>query len=327
VTASTPTPPTVPPPSAGGAGQPPDAPTRTLPSETDPLYPLWKRVQETLSALPFYFRSATTVTGIDARDLFTLNSALGATIEKEVVDTLNNARKQWDPDDDYPLYGFVRQPQTFPDVRLQKVNTDGSIDVLFGIELKGWWLLAKEGEPSARYSPTPLAANDPWDLLVFVPWYLDQVISGTPRALPPFITGARYAAEMRNYYWQHLRGQGDPRITHPPVVTPPPYPSKATQISDRPKFDSGGNFGRVARSGIMDKFVKQTLAVQLNGIEADLWRAFFASYAENATPKDVLAKLERTRKTIQNAAHTETERAELIDALNAIVSALLAGSP
>jgi hypothetical protein len=280
------------------------------------------RVQEALYALPGYFRSETRVTGIDARDLFTMNSALGATIEKQVVDTLNVMRDHWDPDGTYALYSFVRQPQTFPDVRLQKANGDGTFEVLFGIELKGWWLLAKEGEPSARYAVTPLAANDPWDLLVFIPWYLDQVVSGTPRTLPPFITGARWAAEMRNYYWTHGRKSGDPTIRQPTVQTPPPYPGKTKKINDVPKSDSGKNFPRVARSGIMEEFVKQSLGVQLAGIEADLWRSFFKTYAESATPRTVLASLDRTRKRIEKAATSDEERDDLVDGLVAIVDRL-----
>jgi hypothetical protein len=51
-----------------------------------------------------------------APDVFTLASALGATIEEEVVQTLNRMRQVWDPDQEYQTYGFVRQPQTFPDV-------------------------------------------------------------------------------------------------------------------------------------------------------------------------------------------------------------------
>ena len=39
---------------------------------------------------------------------------------------------------------------------------------LLGIELKGWYVLSKEGEPSGRYKVTP-AACAPQDLLVIVP--------------------------------------------------------------------------------------------------------------------------------------------------------------
>jgi hypothetical protein len=76
-----------------------------------------------------------------ASDIFTLNSALGATIEEQVVASLNTLRPVWDPDRQYQTYGFVRQPQTFPDVLLRR-KTDGQ-DILMGIELKGWYILAR----------------------------------------------------------------------------------------------------------------------------------------------------------------------------------------
>lgn len=326
-TGSEPVPPSSPPAGSSAPGTPrsglgvPAAPVWAMPDSSHHMYDLWERVQRALRALPFYFRSETMVEGIDARDLFTLNSALGATIEKQVVDTLNAMRAEWDPDDKYRLYGFVRQPQTFPDVRLQRVTDTGSAEVLFGVELKGWWLLSGEGEPSFRYSVTPLAASA-WDLLVVVPWYLDRVISGTPRALPPFITGAMFAAEMRNHYWQHMRGSGNPVITPPAVITPPPYPSKADKISDKPTSDSGGNFGRLARSRIMDAFVAETLDLQLAGIEARLWVTFFKTYAETATPPEVIARLERARRELARHGTSPEERSELDEAFVAIIERL-----
>lgn len=71
--------------------------------------------------------------------------------------------------------------------------------------MKGWYLLAKEGEPSFRFRITS-AACAKQDLIVIVPCVLDNVISGSPILYEPFIESARYAAEYRNYHWQHLRG-------------------------------------------------------------------------------------------------------------------------
>lgn len=47
------------------------------------------RVGAALKSLPAYFRSETFIEGISAIDIFTLNSALGATIENQVVDALS----------------------------------------------------------------------------------------------------------------------------------------------------------------------------------------------------------------------------------------------
>jgi hypothetical protein len=112
--------------------------------------------------------------------LFSLNSVLGTSIEVQVVHTLNKMRNIWDPDEDWAGYRFERQSQTFPDVRLVRRGA-GDPDIAMGIELKGWYLLSKEGVPSLRFQVTP-AACSPFDLIAVVPWHLSYVLSGTPVA-------------------------------------------------------------------------------------------------------------------------------------------------
>jgi hypothetical protein len=138
-------------------------------------------------------------------DLYTLNSALGASIEQSVVDNLNALRPIWDPDNAYELYTFVRQNQVFPDVLLQTAAPNVQPTIILGVELKGWFVLSKEGEPSFRYTVSPDACADA-DLLAVFPWMLDEVISGRPRLLKPFVAEARYAALHRNHYWGQMRG-------------------------------------------------------------------------------------------------------------------------
>jgi hypothetical protein len=161
---------------------------------------IWEKVKEAIYALPLYFRSETVISGLSATDLFTLNTALGATIEENVVRTLNEMRSVWDPEGRYKLYGFTRQAQTFPDVMLKRyAGQTEHAEVVLGIELKGWYLLSKEEEPSFRFKVTSAACADQ-DLLVVVPWVLSSVISGTPRVFLPFVVPAKYAAEYRNYH-------------------------------------------------------------------------------------------------------------------------------
>lgn len=112
-----------------------------------------------------------------ATDIFTLNTALGATIEDSMVKTLNDLRAVWDSSDEYETYAFVRQPQKFPDVVLRQI--DNGEDVLLGIELKGWYLLAKEEVPTYRFTVTEAACNE-HDLLVVVPWVLSNILAGSP---------------------------------------------------------------------------------------------------------------------------------------------------
>ena len=118
------------------------------------------------------------------------------------LNTLNTLRPVWDPDSEYQTFTFVRQPQTFPDVMLRSVSN--GVKPLMGIELKGWYLLASEKQPTYRFKTTAAACN-PWDLLVVVPWVLSNVLAGTPVLFKPFVKPALYCAQKRNYYWQQER--------------------------------------------------------------------------------------------------------------------------
>lgn len=295
------------------------------PSRPEPLAdhaPLYKRVREALSTVPFYFRTETSIAGINATDIFNLNAALGAAIEDQVVATLNAMRSVWDPEEEYALYGFVRQSQTFPDVLLRRLDRVGDPDaVLMGIELKGWYLLSKEGVPSFRYSVTPAACN-PQDLLVVVPWALSNVIGGTPRAFPPYVENARYAAEYRNYHWQHLRStKSDTGIESPLAVTP--YPKKSDLIADRPKVDGGSNFGRFARTGLMDSFVTSALAQSLSGIESRYWLSFFKAFQDQTEDGAIEQALSKFRDEIEAEGGSDEVRQRmetLVDTLRSLVT-------
>jgi hypothetical protein len=266
---------------------------------------LYKSVREAIATLPVYFRTETHISGIMATDLHTLNTVLGATIEEQVVRTLNLIRTTWDPDGRYALFSFVRQPQTFPDVRLRKASGD---ETLMGIELKGWYLLAKEGEPSLRFQATAAACTNQ-DLIVVVPWVLGNVISGSPILFEPFIESAKYAAEFRNYHWQHIRRTSSDSTIDPPSSALP-YPSKADQILDKPRSDSGGNFGRLARTGVMDTYMAKLHEVPLCGIKTVFWREFLKAFQESTTDAQARTALDRLRQRVQQASELPSPKAQ-----------------
>src|SRR5271166_4097559 len=91
------------------AAQPGPVPSGAPPAEWQGG--LYQRVVNALYALPGLFKTALNISGVRATDLYTLNSALGASIEESVVDNLNALRAIWDPDGAFQLYAFVRQPQ------------------------------------------------------------------------------------------------------------------------------------------------------------------------------------------------------------------------
>jgi hypothetical protein len=248
-----------------------------------------------------HFRSDTLIEGIGATDIFTLSAALGAAIENQVVDTLNQLRSVWDPNAEHPTLVFVRQPQSFPDVLLVDAALSASDPkrIVFGIELKGWYLLAKEGEPSFRFLQTP-AACAVADLIVVVPWCLGNVISGRPRVFTPYLERAKYAAEFRNYHWQYIREAGGDKAIHHPASASP-YPAKSDGSNDEAVGDKGGNFGRFARSGLMDAYLERLKKQPLCGIEACYWLDFFKIFQEHSSEEKIRGALTRLRKKATGA--------------------------
>lgn len=168
-----------------------------------------------LYALPMHFTSPINVEGIEVNDLFSINTLLGGTIEAQTVMLLNSLRSIWDPQGKWADKEFRRYPESFPDVRLVGSNKDDS--PLIGIELKGWYLLSKESEPSLRYKASADAVTE-WDLICCVPWGLSNVLSGKPVVYEPYVEQAKFASDMRTYYWNHRRGDNSKRdcgIHHP----------------------------------------------------------------------------------------------------------------
>lgn len=248
-------------------------PKRVSPNRQWQHFSLWGAVRDAaLPRLSTYFRSTIQIGGISATEIYTFGTVLSAAIEEEVVRTLNEHRELWDPEQQYPEAVFERQSQRFPDVLL--INyAGGQRSILFGIELKSWYLLAKEGEPSFRFTISPNACETA-DLLVIVPWALSYVVAGTPIVFEPFIESARYVAQYRNYWWQSVRITSQNTTILSPR-SPHPYPEGREQVADVPIEDSGRNFGRIARIGIMDDYIQRCLNLSLLGIPVREWQAFF----------------------------------------------------
>lgn len=273
---------------------------------------LHRNVKAALLTLPLYFRTQTVIEGISAVDIFTLNAALGATIENQVVATLNQMRRVWDPENKYMRYAFVRQAQTFPDVLLRAANERGEefAPPLMSIELKGWYLLAKEAEPSFRFSVTPECCA-PQDLIAVVPWALTNVISGSPTVYNPFIESARYAAEYRNHHWEHLRATGGDRGLRL-ATGASPYPRKSDKIADVPVSDSGGNFGRFARTGLMDTYLTQAKQELLAGIRAGHWLGFFKLFQDQSDRAEISGEIEKLKRKISGTNTVPDSRIEAV---------------
>lgn len=275
-----------------------NAPTKAPPDKKWPHYKLWERVNSLFYTLPNHFETELVIRGLNVTEIFSIGGAFSTVVETQVVNILNGLRTIWDPGNQYSGYAFVRQSQTFPDVLLQ--NQQDTRDILFGIELKSWYVLSKEGEPSFRYQTTPEACADA-DLIVITPWILSEVISGTPRLLRPSVELARYAAEYRNYYWQKSRlERGEPfEIGKPPAGNRHPYPISKQEASDEVEGDKGRNFGRIARSGILDGYINSIKAQDYFGIKLAHWITFFKAISETSKDAEIEKKLELLKTKIQ----------------------------
>jgi len=267
---------------------------------------LYQRVVNALYALPGLFKTSLNISGVRATDLFTLNSALGASIEESVVDNLNALRAIWDPDQTFQLYSFVRQPQVFPDVRLQTAAPNVGLQILMGIELKGWFAVAKEGEPSFRYTVTPNACA-PADLLVVFPWILDEIVSGRPKLLQPFVAEARFAAEHRNHYWSVMRGRTGNAAEVVPAEHQAPYPKKGDRFNDGARRDRGRNFGRVARGGVMQEFIGSLMQQPTAGIPLGAWQRFFKIFSDSFTETTLTKQLRQIETNFADAINGTPE--------------------
>lgn len=235
-------------------------------------FELYNKIKDVIGALPMHFKSGTDLFDMSAEDIFSLNSMLGRTVENQVIEVLNKLRPEWD-DGSYPFTYIKRQTETFPDC----IFVDNHRPIL-GIELKGWYLLSKEGEPSFRYTVSEQACNH-CDLLVIVPWALSGAVCGTPRVYSPFIISAKYAAAFRNYHWQNMRKtNSDTTIISP--ENPKPYPVRGDKINEKAVDDGGNNFGRLARTGMMDSFIEMMYNQYLCGIRMDKWLKFMKSVGE-----------------------------------------------
>jgi len=169
----------------------------------------------------------------------------------------------------------------------------------------GWYVLAKEGEPSFRYQVTPNACNLQ-DLVVVVPWALAHVVSGSPILLEPYIESARYAAEYRNYHWSHLRHTDDDKTIHSPEIVTP-YPAKSDKIDDGPVADGGGNFGRFARTGIMDEYLGHIKGRPLAGLRIEYWLRFFKVFQGQKTEQQTRAAIDRLARQVTEEHDMATE--------------------
>lgn len=268
------------------------------PSSEWEYYAVWEKIRETLYALPSYFRMEGSLPNIPAKDLHSANTLLGAAIEEHIPIALNQLRSTWDPESQYADCLFKRQPQTFPDVAFRRETADGN-EVIFGIEIKSWYILAKEMEPSFRMDVNRNFCA-PADLAVIYPWAFSAAVSGTPRLFRPLVLGARKAARLRNEFWVSKAKNNEWAQIKEPDQESCYYPAKSDKINDLAPRDSGNNFGRVARTGVWDIAIGRLLREEsIAGIPLLGWHGFLSSFKESTTIEQAQVSIARLKKVLE----------------------------
>jgi hypothetical protein len=296
-------------------------PKKLSPNKTWEHFAVWQKVYDLLEALPNYFQSEILIKGLNVTDIYAVGNLFSAVIESQIADILNKLRDVWDSENKYSNYVFVRQSQTFPDVLF--VNAQKNNDVIFGIELKAWYLFSKESEPSFRFTVDPDACAST-DLLVVIPWFLSDVVSGTPKLLFPYIESGKYAAEYRNFYWAKSRENSarNTSIIRPPEEHRHPYPQSKVEASDKAENDKGNNFGRIARAGLLDEYLLRVKAVDYLGIKVSHWMKFFKAMSENKTSEEIDKQLDGILETIRTEIEPNQAALSYQETLRAIVENL-----
>jgi len=284
-------------------------PQRKYPNSSWEYYDLWLTIQKILYALPNYFESEIVVKGVNPTDLYAVGSLFSTAIESSLVNVLNKTRNVWDVNNVYPAFTFKRQAQTFPDVLLVDASNRNSIR--FGIELKAWYALSKEGEPSFRFKIDPDSCADA-DLLVVVPWLLSEVTSGKPVLLPPFVELAKYAAECRNYYWaeSRLKVGKNSTINRPASQYRKSYPAAKEKASDSAQEDAGNNFGRISRSGqgnLLNDYLDEIHNQEYLGIKIKHWIKIFKALAEGRNDEQIDSALDKVLNDVKQSLATSEE--------------------
>jgi hypothetical protein len=88
-------------------------------------------------------------------------------------------------------------------------------------------------------------------------------------------------------------------IVRPPEVYRRPYPQSKVEASDKAENDKGNNFGRIARSGLLDDYLLKIKAIDYLGIKVSHWMKFFRVMSENRTSEEIDRQLDGILETIK----------------------------
>jgi hypothetical protein len=105
-------------------------------------------------------------------------------------------------------------------------------------------------------------------------------------------------------------------------MTSTPYKGKS---SDKPVADPGGNFGRLARTEIMDEYTTAVMSEPIAGIEAEYWLAFLKLFEQKASPGKILGGLANLRKKVTSKTGEPTGSPDLAEEILSVLEKYLTG--
>ena len=65
--------------------------------------------------------------------------------------------------------------------------------------------------------------------------------------------------------------------------------------------DKGGNFGRFARTGLMDEYLRRAKEELLAGIRAEYWLSFFKIFQDQRDPGTIRQEIEKLRQRVESS--------------------------
>jgi len=97
-------------------------------------------------------------------------------------------------------------------------------------------------------------------------------VTGSVRLYRPLVISAKKAARLRNTYW---RGLNHEVVEHPPEAGFEGYPTRKDTINDEGRDDGGGNFGRLARTGVWKADLEEIFKNErISDIPLNMWLKF-----------------------------------------------------
>ncbi len=112
------------------------------------------------------------------------------------------------------------------------------------------------------------------------------------------ITLASYPSDQTRY------GHRDPEERQPISS------EGGSDFLDHTHSDGGGNFGRLARTGMIDSYMQKLNEVQLCDLKTIYWRQFLKAFQKIKTGAQASLALERLRQRIQQTTDIPSPKAQ-----------------